>query len=179
MNEVVEKRTPLEKAARILAIITFSLTTAALLTAFISDASVFAQQIVTFFIAIFGSALVFLFACVCLLVSIILIFGVVLLKNNGFWPMQWASSAFHEILKDAVVTSEQISILITIRVVLIIICIITFISSIVVLALAKAVKKENPERKQKLTKTFGIISLIFSILGVCAAIVLILILKAI
>ena len=174
-----ELMSPKEKTARIIAIVIFSLVMAALLTAIITDAAIFSQQIVGFFVAVFGSAIVFLFACILMVISCVLIFGVYVLKTEGFWPTKWASEAFHGVLNDIKVTESQVSTLITVRVVLIVVCLIIFVSAIVALSLAKSAKKENPKRKQKLTKAFGIVSLILSILGLFAAGVLILILSTI
>lgn len=180
-NEIKEKPvyTPKERAARTLAIITFSVVMGALAIALISDGILFSGQIIGFVIACLGSALVFFLGCIAMLFSIVLIFGVYLIKQNGFWPGTWAKNTFLEVMRDYTLEPTQIRALVTIRLVLVILCILGFIAAIVTLALRKAAKKDNPEGKQKLTTTFGVLSLIFSILGGFAAAVIILIMSAV
>lgn len=174
MEEVKKVKT--NKAAKVIAIIIFSVIMAGLLAAIISDISIFSSQIGDFLGACIVSAIVFLFGCVLMIVSVMFIFGVYLLTTQGFWPATWASTTFKEILEDIEVSSNQLAAFRTIRIILLVICIIVFIMAIICLALAKSFKKKNPELKQGLTNTFGILSLVFSILGMMAAIMLLIIL---
>ena len=181
-EEVVELNNQMskkEKVARIMAIVIFSTIFGALTLEIVSDIAIFSDQIMGFIGACISAVGTFIVACVFLFFSIVLVFGVYLLKKDGFWPLIWATSAFHSVLKDYEIAPWQLTTLIGIRVALIIICFLVFVTSIVVLSLMKSVKKENPERKQKLTKSFGIVSLIFSILGMLAAAGIILIISAI
>ena len=77
-------------------------------------------------------------------------------------------------MSDLTVTSEQISILIMVRIILLVICVLVFAAAIVALCLAKKAKKENPEIKQGLTKAFSIVALILSILGMFIALAMLL-----
>ena len=158
------------KAAKIIAIVIFSLIMAALLTAIISDALIVSKQIFGFIIALFASVIAFLFGLILMAISFVLVFGVYLLESKGFWPIEWARSTYNNVMADYVITTEQIGKLVMIRIVLLIVCLIVLIASIVALVLAKKVKKQNKEVKQKLTKAFSITALIMSILGifVCA-----------
>ena len=165
------------KAAKIIAIIVFSLVMSALTTVIITDIALFSNQILSFFMACLASAFVFLFACIFMVVSFMLVFGFYLTERDGFWPAKWASQAFNSVLEDAKVTPQQLQALLAVRTVILVVCFVAFVASIVSLSLAKAAKKKNPEIKQKLTKTFSILALIFSIFGVFAALVIILILK--
>ena len=180
MDEVATNKnvTPLAKTARIIAIVIFSLVMSCLVLALVTDGTIFAQQIFAFIGGCIAAVAAFFIGFIFMVFSIVLIFGVYLLEQQGFWPATWASEAFHSVLKDAPVTAEQVSIMMTIRLVIVAICVLCFISSIVCLALAKNVKKENPEIKQGLTKTFGVLTLIFSILGVFAALTLMLLISA-
>lgn len=172
------KTNGLATAARIIAIIIFSLIMASLVTAIATDLSIFSEQIFGFFGACIASAIVFLFGCVLMLFSIMLVFGFYLLNSEGFWPGRWATAAFYDVMKDIKITQVQLNALITIRILLLTICIVVFIASIVALSLAKSARKKDPEIRQGLTKTFSILSLIFSIFGAMASGVLLLILTA-
>ena len=167
------------KVAKIMAIVIFSLVMSCLVIALVTDGTIFAQQIFAFIGGCLGAIMAFFFGFILMLFSIVLIFGVYLLEERGFWPLQWASEVFHNALHDAPVTSEQITAMVVTRLVILFTCIICFACSIAVLSLAKQVKKENPDVKVKqgLTKTFGILTLVFSILGVFSAVTLLLLIS--
>ena len=165
------------KVAKIFAIIIFALIMTALAGALISDIILFGQQILYFIFACLASAVVFIIAIVLMMFSIVFIFGIYILENEGFWPAAWTENAFKDIMADAAIQNEQIAILIIIRFVLVFICLIVFILSIVALVMAKKAKKEGYVRKQGLTTAFSVVSLIMSIFGFFAAGVLILILS--
>ncbi len=158
-----------ERAAKILAIIVFSLTMSILLATIISDVALFAEQIMSFIVACIGSAFAWFFGLITVIVSIAFIFGILLLEQYGFWPNTFAAQVFHETMADAAITQQQLQILKGIRLAFFIVYITTFIGAIVCLAMRKSVKKEDPSRRQSLTTTFGVISLVFSILGFATA----------
>ena len=160
-----EERNGVVIAAKIIACIVFSLVMLALGAAIVSDIVVFAQQILAFIGACIASVIVFAFACFLMIVSCMLIFGIFLLENYGFWPIQWASGVFKDIMGDNLPTQGQIELMVIIRVILIITCIFVFIGSIVCLSMNASVKRHNPEQRSKLVSAFGVLSLVFSILG--------------
>ena len=182
MTEVVEKKEKVElpkkaKVAKIIAIVIFSTVVACLVLALVTDIAIFSNQILAFIGGCLGAIGAFIIGIVFLFFSIVLIFGVYLLEQQGFWPLTWASNAFHSAIADAPITAGQLEALVAIRIVIIVLCTICFGCSIAVLALAKKAKKENPDIKQGLSRTFGILTLIFSILGIFAALTLILLLS--
>ena len=154
-----------DKAIKILSIIVFSLIMSALLTALISDGIILSKQLFGFIFALVASAIVFVFAIICMIISIMLIFGAYLLKSEGFWPMKWTVSAYKSIMADYVLTAEQIHSALVIRIILLVICVIVFIASIVALAMLKRAKKNNKEIKRKMETAFSVLALIFSIFG--------------
>ena len=154
-----------DKAIKILSIIVFSLIMSALLMALISDGIILSKQIFGFIFALVASAVVFIIALVCMVISIVFIFGVYLLEANGFWPMKWTTSTYKAIMADYTLTAEQMHSAVVIRIILLVICVIVFIASIVALAMLKRAKKNNKEIKRKMETSFSVIALIFSILG--------------
>ena len=165
MEEVVVESSA-GKFARILAIVIFSLTMGALATAITADIVIFAEQIITFIFACIASVVVFIFGFILVIISCVLIFGIFILENYGFWPITWAEDAFREIMADAIPTQEQITTMAIIRINLIVLCLIIFVFSIICLSLNKKAKKSGAAIKVKRTKAFGVLSLIFSLLGV-------------
>ena len=182
MDEVVEKKEKVElpkkaKVARIMAIVIFSTVMACLVLALVTDFSIFAQQIFAFIIGCIGAVAAFFIGFVFLVFSIVLIFGVYLIEQQGFFPLTWAKNAFESAIHDNPITNDQIVAMTATRIVILILCVICFGCAIAVIVLARKAKKENPELKQRLTKTFGIITLVFSILGIFAAATLLLLIK--
>lgn len=165
MNEVT-KRSGIAKAAQVLAIIVFTLVLSALLFAIISDIAIFAQQIFSFLFACIAGVLVFICACILMVVSLVFVFGFYLLADRGFWPIQWASEVFKQIVAENKITQQQIMTFGIIRVVLIVICALCLIFAVVALILNKATPKLE---RAKVTTPFSVIGLILSILGFVAA----------
>lgn len=150
------------KYQKALSIISFILMIVALLTAVITDFVLFKDAIFTFIGAIVISIIIFIFLIFAMLVSFILIFGVFLVKENGFWPLSVTLGVFKDILNDITITSEQVSSFITIRIILLIICIITLVMSII------AKHKVKDQTKVPL-KGMSVVTFIFSILGILSA----------
>ena len=153
------------KAAKIIAIICFSLVFTALAIALGTDIGIFLEQIITFIVACVSSAVVFIGALILMVLSCILVFGIFILKSQGFWPATWTANTFNEIMSGAPITEDQLILMRTIRIFLILACIISLILSIIAMNLNKAAVRENPKNRCKLTKVFSVITLIFSILG--------------
>lgn len=171
-NEIVKVEPIKNKKAtiaKVFAIVAFSLTMAALASAIASDVIVFATQIILFIAACFGGAIAFIIGLVLFMISFILVFGFYIMDAYGFWPATWAVETFNSILADAKLAPEQIQILIIVRIVLVATCVIALGLSIASLVLLKSIKKNGITKKQKLSKAFSIVALIFSILGVLMA----------
>ena len=158
----------MNKATKTLATICFYLILAALVSAIISDIIILNQQILGFIVAIIASVVVFLFAIFLMLVSIILIFGIYLLKQDGFWPIAWANNTFHEVMRDYQITQGQLNDLFVIRIILLVVCITALVIAIIAKARIKKEKKKDPELKVGHYKGFANASLVLSILGVLA-----------
>ena len=151
------------KAKRILAIISFSLVMVALLVAIITDVAIFSDVLKTFVGGIIISCLVFIVLVIFMLASIIMIFGIFLLKEYGFWPLNLSIQLFKEILADIQIAPDQLSTFRGLRVAFLIICIIAFI--LAVIASSKGKEKEKVPLKPMST-----IAIIFSILGFLVAV---------
>lgn len=167
-----------QRAALIISIVCFALVFALLLVAVISDIAIFSKQLLTFAVAILGAAAAFMIGFILMVLSCMLIFGVYLIEKSGFWPLNWAKQAFSEIIKDAQITSEQIGVLVGVRIALLICCILIFVSAIVALVFASIAKRQNKnigiKIRQGSTKAFSIISLVLSVFGFFVALIVLL-----
>ncbi len=159
-----------EKTAKIISIIVFSLIVTAFIATLVVDIAIVGKAIAMFIFSLFAAVIVFVVAFVLFVLSCIFVFGIIILESHGFWPIDWAVTAFKQINADNTLTNSQISTFSIFRIVIFAVCILSFIASIVVLSLIRVPKKEKGQPKvkignNKLSKTFGIISLIMSILG--------------
>ena len=154
------------KYQKVLSIISFILVLLALLTAFITDFVLFKDAILTFIGGIIASVFIFVIMLFAMIVSIIMIFGIFLLENYGFWPLSVTLDAFRDILNDIVITQEQVSTFVAIRIILTVICVSTLIMSVV------AKHKVEGQKKVPL-KGMSIVAFVFSILGLISALSLI------
>ena len=158
----------MNKVTKTLATICFYLILAALVGAIISDIVILNQQILGFIVAIMASVVVFLFAIFLMLVSLMLVFGIYLLKQDGFWPTTWANNTFHEVMSDYQITQTQLDSLFVISIILLVICITAFIIAVIAKTRIKKEKKKDPELKVGHYKGFATASIVLSILGVLA-----------
>ena len=159
----------MKKEIKILAIVCFSLIMAALVAAIVSDAIIVGQSILGFVLSLIIAVIAFIVGVILMIISCMLIFGIYLLDQEGFWPIAWAERAFKDVMKDYQVTQAQIDTLITIRIVLLVICISVFIMSIIVVRHVKKIKKQDKTINRKPTSGFGTASLVLSILGMIAS----------
>ena len=142
-----------EKIAKIISLVIFPLVFVALLGAIIGDIAVFAMNIIYFFIACLAAVGVFIIGFFLMLISIVLIFGVYLLEEYGFWPAQWAAKGFSEVMADNKVAPGQVMVLVIIRIVLIVLCVLILASAIVALVFAKKAQKRESRKKTKKNKS--------------------------
>ena len=187
MEETYLINTPIlskkENTAKIISIIVFSLIVTAFIATLIIDIAIVGKAIAMFVFSLIAAVMVFFVAFILFVFSCIFVFGIKLLESHGFWPINWAVTTFKQINADYTLTSSQISTFSILRIIIFAVCILSFIASIVVLSLIRAPKKEKGQPKvktgnNKLSKAFGIISLIMSILGAFASMGALLIISA-
>ena len=161
--------------AKAFAIIAFCLVMAALTGAIVCDIAVVGKAIFMFFAAVLLSALAFIIAFFLFIISCVLIFGVYLLDTYGFWPLTFAADFFGRSWRMRRSATKPFRSSIAVHILSLVICLLAFIFSIVALANRRKAKKAGLEDKQKLTTSFGIISLLLSIFGVFASLIMLLI----
>lgn len=149
---------------KVLAIIAFTLVLVTLVVAIISDIAIFAETIMTFVFGTLFSVFAFFFLVIAMLASCILVFGIYLLKEHGFWPLDLTIKLYKEILDSIHLTEQQVITFRGFRIAFLIICVITFIMAIVALHKDELISPKVP------LKGLSIVALILSILGIITAI---------
>ena len=163
----------MESNKKALAIISFSVTLTVLLAAIISDIAIFADAILTFIAGTIVAAVAFVFLIILMIMSCILVFGIIILQNHGFWPLNLTYEFYQEMLHDIKISPEQISLFQGLRIAFLIICIITLILASIALHKDEMINEKVP------LKGMSVVALIFSILGIVTAIGMLVITSAI
>ena len=174
-----EKLPPNPRAivALVLSIICFAGVFLALGGAIVGDLVTFFNVFINFFGAIIVSFIIFFIGFVIMILSIFLIFGIYWVENAGFFPLEWASNAYKEIMQQAALTQEQVNTFIVIRIVLLVVCALIFILSFVNIILMAVANKKSKKKLVGSSVTvvlFSIFSMILSFLGIGVAIVMLL-----
>lgn len=153
----------MESNKKACSIIAFVIVMVSLLTAIISDIVIFRDAILTFFGGILLSIGGFIIMFVAMIVTCILIFGVYLFQQYGFWPVQLSANLFKEVMGSIKITNEQIAIFRGWRYGLLILCIAALILAIMALHKDEMISKKVP------LKGMSVVALIFAILGILTA----------
>ena len=153
------------KAAKIISIICFVMVLLALLAAVVIDIFTFLETIMAFIGGLFAAAIVFIVFFFLMIISIILIFGIYLLGDKGFWPAEAAANVLHQAIEDAKPTADQLAIFTTTRIILLVVCFLIFAASIVALSLNKTEINGKKRAYNKSTVAFSVVSLVLSLLG--------------
>lgn len=155
----------MKKQIKVLAAVCFILVIAALIFALVSDGIIIGKNLVGLAVAMLVSGMVFIFGLILMVVSIMLVFGIVVLQDHGFWPLDWAIRTFHEVMADYPVTTEQLQAMLAIRIVLLVICFAVIIMSSIVIKQIKTAKKEDKDVKVKPARGFAHVSRVMALLG--------------
>ena len=167
---IAKPQNPQIKAAKIIAIVCFALVFSLIPIAFVVDIVTFADVFFAFITGILGATVMFVIGFFLMMVSCLLIFGIYLLEEYGFWPIEWAIKAYNESMAEATITAEQILIFRIVRIVLLVLCVLIIAACIVSLILKKKAKKTGYVGKTAMITAFDIVAIIFAIFGILVAI---------
>ena len=131
---------------RTLAIIALTIILVTIPLTLVLDFVAMHDAILQFIGGLFASVVVTIILFGAFLVSLVLIFGIIILKNQGFWPLKASLSVFKQILGSITVEEQAIQLFMIFRIIVIVICVAVLI--IAIIAKVK-VKKENVELKTK------------------------------
>ena len=162
-NNVVPKGV---KTSRILAIVAFTMTFVLMLLALVTDVIILNQAILEFIGTIIAGLFIFLALCIGFVVSIILIFGIVLIKEHGFWPLTLTLKTVKESILKIKIEPSQLEAFKTTRIIIIVLLVAIVIIASIAKRMNKAIVKEGFYEKTGLVRSFSAIAKIFSIVGI-------------
>ena len=156
----------IKSLAKIFAIVSFVLVFVSIFLAVVFDFVAFKEAVLQFVASLIMPCLAFVVLLMAMVASIIFIFGIVLLKEYGFWPLSLSIQFFKEIIGDIKITSSQIQLFITFRIILLVLCLIVITLAIA----ARTLSKKNQEAGSRLVKVMSTVSIILAILGIIVSI---------
>ena len=140
------------------------------LVAIVGDLIIFSNAVLQFVAALILPCIAFVVLFLAMIASCIFIFGVLLLKEYGFWPLSLSIQFFKEILGDIEISASQLESFRVFRIVLIVLCLTLFILSIVGATLAKNDKEQGNDKdcrsskgKCKFVRVMAIIGILVSV----------------
>ena len=155
-----------KSSAKRIAVIALIMTFSSIVLAVILDLVAFKDVVLQFIAALIMPCIAFVFLFILMLASIILIFGIYLLKQEGFWPLKLSFQFFKEIIGDIKVTPEQINTFRAFRIILLVLCVSIFVLSIVARIMSKKDKEQGQNRVVRSVKGLTTTSIVFAILGI-------------
>ena len=163
---------------KVLALVSFSSVFGLIFVSIITDLVIFKDFILTFIGGMIITGVVFIILFIGFVLSILLVFGVGIVKDSGFWPLSISISLSKEILDDVYMSEDQIRTFIVLRIAIIIMLISMFILAIVANIMHKRRIKENDPNIRKI-KPFTVVAIVYSILAVAIGFGMILIVKGV
>ena len=156
--------------AKVLTIVSFALAIASIFLAIIFDFVAFKEVVLQFVAALILPCIAFVVLIIAMIASCIFIFGVYLIKEYGFWPLSLSIQFFREIIGDIKITSSQIQLFITFRIILLALCLIILGLAITARIMAKKDKEAGVKGAYRLVKGMSIVSIILATLGMIVSI---------
>ena len=156
------------KAKKVLAIISFTLVMSALLFVIITDISIFYKAILAVVGGIIVSIFAFFFLFIFMILSIVLVFGVFIIKEYGFWPLNFSLGLFKEVLGGIEISSEQMGMFVIFRIIVLVILVATLIMS----CIAKHRSEEIPKPP---LRGMSVAATVLSIMGIVSGFIALLI----
>lgn len=163
---------------KVLALVSFCTVFGLIFVSIITDLVIFKDFILTFFGGMIITGVVFIILFIGFVLSILLVFGVGIVKDSGFWPLSISISLSKEILDDVYMSEDQIRTFIVLRIAIIIMLISMFILAIVANIMHKRRIKENDPNIRKI-KPFTVVAIVYSILAIAIGFGMILIVKGV
>ena len=163
---------------KVLALVSFCTVFGLIFVSVITDLVIFKDFILTFIGGMIITGVVFIILFIGFVLSILLVFGVGIVKDSGFWPLSISISIFKEILGDVYMSDDQIRTFIVLRIAIIIMLISMFILAIVANTMHKRRIKEN-DPNIRIVKPFTVVAIVYSILAIVIGFGMILIVKGV
>ena len=163
---------------KVLALVSFCTIFGLILVSIITDLVIFKDFILNFIGGMIITGVIFIIFFIGFVLSILLVFGIGIVKDSGFWPLSLSISLSKEILDDVYMSEDQIRTFIVLRIAIIIMLISMFILAIVANKMHKRRIIEKDPNIRKI-KPFTVVAIIFSILAIVIGFGMILIVKGV
>lgn len=163
---------------KVLALVSFCTVFGLILVSVITDLVIFKDFILNFIGGMIITGFFFIIFFIGFVLSILLVFGVGIVNDEGFWPLSLSISIFKNILGDAYMSDGQIRTFIILRIAIIIMLISMFILAIVANIMHKRRIKENDPNIRKI-KPFTVVAIVYSILAIAIGFGMILIVQGV
>lgn len=163
---------------KVLALVSFCSVFGLILVSVITDLVIFKDFILNFIGGMIITGFFFIIFFIGFVLSILLVFGVGIVNDSGFWPLSLSISIFKNILGDAYMSDDQIRTFIVLRIAIIIMLISMFILAIVANIMHKRRIKENDPNIRKI-KPFTVVAIVYSILAIAIGFGMILIVQGV
>ncbi len=154
-----------KRVSRTLAITSLSIAIFMIFLSGLFDFLAFKDAILTFIAGLIVSAAATVIIFMAFLASLIMIFGIIILQNNGFWPASAIKNVFLDIMGSVEILPEQLAAFRIYRIILLVL----FVGNIVLSSIAfvkfkkeKALKLVKPYDN---TKSMAITALVFACIG--------------
>ena len=170
---------PRKRAASVLATLSLVFAILSIFLAVGFDIFAFKEAILQFIFAIFLPIPLFIIFFMAMVVSCMLIFGIYLLEEYGFWPLDLSINVAKGVMDDIKITPDQIQLFRTFRYVLLFICINLLAMAIISKVLdhekkeiVEVVDGEQPtKRKDRVTGATSTVAIVFIALGIIVSLV--------
>lgn len=158
------------KAAKILAIVAMVSAFLAIFLAIVFDIIAFREVILQFIASLILPIIAFVVLFIAMIASFIMIFGIFLVKEYGFWPLTLSIQFFKELLSEIKVTQDAIQTFIMFRFVLLGICATILLAAIVSKVLLGNEEEQYDANGKRIKKKNGIrgmstTAIVFAVLG--------------
>lgn len=174
----MEEKVPVssrKKAASVLATLSLVFAILSIFLAVGLDIFAFKEAIIQFIIALILPIPAFIVFCLAMVVSCVFIFGIYLLKEYGFWPLDLSIKLFKQIIGDIQITAEQVTLFRAFRFVLLFICF-NLLTMAIISKVLNHDKKEEIEydeegqpikkKKDKTVDATSTVAIVFIVLGI-------------
>ena len=159
-----------KSVSRTLAITSLSIAIFMIFLSGLFDFLAFKDAILTFIAGLLVTAAATVIIFMAFIASLVLIFGIIILQNNGFWPINAIKNVFIEIMGSVEILPEQLAAFRIYRIILLVL----FVGNIILASIA--VVKYKKEKALKLVKPFdntkpmAITALVFACIGAAISI---------
>lgn len=169
MKVDMEDNSKPKSTAKLLANICLIGTFLAMATAIIVDFVTLSEVIIQFVFSLIVPVIAFFVLFVAMVASWMLIFGVALTEQYGFWPLDISWDIYKQIIGEIKIDPDKLAIFRGVRIGLLVVCIVLYITAIVARIMNRKYKKEGEIKLYRSTKRRAKTAMFFLFFGIVVA----------